>query len=146
MQLWWGNADQGSTMKLEYCQKTDAQSANAELMDVLKGDTIGGIAGDLFSDADLALSGCDFTTDLSGIFVKHGMVPHMHGGGGRVDLCQGAPGTCAASSPPCLHTLVPVSAGDRAGTLRHVCRRSSCSCPGNCIVSATERFCRHTAN
>lgn len=67
MQLWWGNAGGWSTLKLEVCAVSAAQEAS-DLLKALEESAAGGVDASLFSHKDLALAGCHFTTEISGLF------------------------------------------------------------------------------
>lgn len=75
MQLWWGNAFSESMLKLEYCVKhpTTNQNDPLHVAEHLLGDV-----ASMLSEQELEDSGCKFTTDLSGLFRRHGAAPSLH--------------------------------------------------------------------
>lgn len=77
MQLWWGNAGGGSKLVLQLCHKSAVQQASEELLAALEAGAGGGVDASLFSRKDLALAGCSFTEDLSGVFKQHCAPPAL---------------------------------------------------------------------
>lgn len=69
LQLWWGNAGHGSSLRFEYCKrvKTGLKHDPLDVEEHLLGEVVRTL-----SDDKLAEHGCVFTTDLSGLFQKHG--------------------------------------------------------------------------
>lgn len=61
-----------SSLKLEFCKINRSAEMATELAELLSGEIVGGISGDLFSDEDLASADCNYVTDLSKLFAKHG--------------------------------------------------------------------------